>query len=59
MRSRNVRSEYTPWPSLTEDLKKAMHHRDHLRKMAVKHNSTYFNKPYKRQRNKVNKNIEE
>ena len=36
-----------------------MYHRDYLRKMAVKHNSPNFNYAYKRQRNKVNKNIKE
>ena len=36
-----------------------MYHRDYLRKMAVKHNSQYFNEAYKRQRNKVNKNVKE
>ena len=51
-RLRNVRSEYAPW--LTESLKKSMYHRDYLRKMAVKHNSQYFNEAYKMQRNKVN-----
>jgi hypothetical protein len=56
-RLRKVRSEYAPW--LTENLKKSMYHRDYLRKMAVKHNSPYFNEAYKRQRNKVNKNIKE
>ena len=57
MRLKKVRSEYAPW--LTGNLKKAMHHRDYLRKMAVKHNSPNFNYAYKRQRNKVNKNIKE
>ena len=36
-----------------------MCHRDYLRKMAVKHNSRYFNEAYKRKRNKVNKNVKE
>ena len=56
-RLRKVRSEYAPW--LTESLKKSMYHRDYLRKMAVKHNSQYFNEAYKKQRNKVNKNVKE
>ena len=56
-RFRKVRSKYALW--LTESLKKSMYHRDYLRKMAVKHNSQYFNEAYKRQRNKVNKNVKE
>ena len=36
-----------------------MYHRGDLRKMAVKHNSQYFNEACKRQRNKVNKNVKE
>ena len=57
MRLKKVRSEYAPW--LTGNQKKAMYHRDYLRKMAVKHNSPNFNYAYNRQRNKVNKNIKE
>ena len=56
-RLRKLWSEYAPW--LTESLKKSMYHRDYLRKMAVKHNSQYFNEAYKKQRNKVNKNVKE
>ena len=36
-----------------------MHHRDYLKKMAIKHNSLHHHEAFKTQRNKVNKIIKE
>ena len=48
-RIRKVKSECSPW--LNENIKKLSHHRDFLKKKAVRLNSTAYHKAHKRCKN--------
>ena len=56
-RIRKVKSECSPW--LNENIKKLSHHRDFLKKKAVRLNSTAYHKAYKRCKNQVTALIRE
>ena len=51
--TQKVRSEYTPW--ITNNIKKKMYHRDHLKEIAVKTGSKLAHEAHKRARNETNK----
>ena len=53
--TKRVRSEYAPW--ITNDIRQAMHHRDYLKKRAVKTGSNALHEMYKRARNDLNHSI--
>ena len=53
--TRKVRNEYVPW--ITVEIKRSIHHRDFLKKNAVKTKSKYIHEAYKKTRNEVNKLI--
>ena len=54
---RKVKSEHNPW--MTNQIKTMIHHRDFLKKKAVKHSSQRYHELYKNCRNRVNKLIED
>ncbi len=54
---RKVKSEYNPW--MTNEIKSMSHHRDFLKRKAIKHNSTRYHELYKNCRNRVNRLIKD
>ena len=55
--TRKVKSEYTPW--MTNNIKKQIHHRDFLKKKAIKTGSENIFAAYKKSRNTLNKLIKD
>ena len=55
--TRKVKSEYTPW--MTNNIKKQIHHRDFLKKKAIKTGSGNMFAAYKKSRNTLNKLIKD
>ena len=53
--TRKVRNDYVPW--ITAEIKRSIHHRDFLKKKAVKTKSKFTHEAYKKARNEVNKLI--
>ena len=53
--TRKVRNEYAPW--ITVEIKRSIHHRDFLKKKAVKTKSKYIHEANKKARNETNKLI--
>ena len=57
LRLRRVKSEYSPW--MNNEIKKLSHHRDYLKKKAVRLNSSYYFEAYKQCKNQLNRCIKE
>ncbi|CAB4022160.1 Hypothetical predicted protein [Paramuricea clavata] len=57
IRQRRVKSEYKPW--LTNEIKQMSYRRDYLKKQSIKLRSAYYDKAYKRCKNKLNNLIKE
>ncbi len=57
LRLRRVKSEYSPWTN--NEIKKLSHHRDYLKKKAVRLNSSYYFEAYKQCKNQLNRCIKE
>ena len=53
--TRKVRNDYVFW--ITAEIKRSIHHRDFLKKKAVKSKSKFTHEAYKKARNEVNKLI--
>ncbi|CAB4042566.1 Hypothetical predicted protein, partial [Paramuricea clavata] len=57
IRQRRVKSKYKPW--LTNEIKQMSYRRDYLKKQSIKLRSAYYDKAYKRCKNKLNNLIKE
>ena len=57
LRLRRVKSEYSPW--MNNEIKKLSHHRDYLKKKAVRLKSSYYFEAYKQCKNQLNRCIKE
>ena len=57
LRHKRVKSKYSPW--MTNEIKRQCHHRDYLRKKAIRLNSPWYFRAYKQCKNKLNKCIKE
>ncbi len=57
LKRRKVKSEYKSW--MTSEIRSLSHHRDYLKRKAIRHNSPRYHELYKDCRNNLNRLIKD